>query len=228
MKGLGLLGKKVGMTTIFDENGNAIPVTVLSVGPCFVVQKKTVETDGYNAIQVGFEKARTTYERRKVEGKTTKKMVTPNKPATGHFKRANLDPLKHLVEFKTDDVEKFQLGQELKLSEIFEQDARIDVVGISKGRGFAGGVKRWHYLGGPETHGSMFHRAPGSIGASSDPSRVTKNKHMPGHMGSKRVTVMNLKVVRVDAEKNMLLVGGAVPGAKGGLVVCRRAILAQK
>jgi len=228
MKGLGLIGKKVGMTTIFDTKGNAIPVTVLNVGPCFITQKKTVATDGYNAIQVGFEKIKTRYERRKVNGKITKKVVAPNRPIAGHFKKANVEPMKHLFEFRLNDVEKFQVGQELKINEIFQEETVVDVVGISKGKGFAGGVKRHHWKGGHETHGSMHHRAVGSIGASSSPSRVYKNQSMPGRMGGVRVTVQNVKVVKVDAEKNMLLIRGAVPGFNGGLIVCKQAILASK
>lgn len=228
MKGLGLIGKKVGMTTIFDANGNAIPVTVLNLGPCFVIQKKTVATDGYDAIQLGFEKIKARYERRKVDGKVVRKAVNPNKPAAGHFKKANVEPLRHLFEFRVSNVDAYQVGQEVKLEEVLKEDALVDIMGVSKGRGFAGGVKRWHYKGGHETHGSMHHRAPGSIGASSAPSRVYKNQHMPGHMGSRKVTVMNMKIVKVDSEKNMVLVRGAVPGANGGVVVCRQAALSAK
>lgn len=227
MKSLGLLGRKLGMTTIFDADGNSIPVTVLALGPCFVVQKKTVATDGYNAIQIGFEKAKARFERRRVNGKVVKKMVFPNKPLAGHFKKAKLEAMQNLIEFRVEDIDKYEVGQELKAEQIFGENARVDVMGISKGRGFAGGVKRWHYKGGPETHGSMFHRAPGSIGASSAPSRVYKNQHMPGRMGGKRVTVQNIKVVKIDAEKNVVLVNGAVPGVKGGLIVCKQAVLAQ-
>jgi len=227
MKSLGLLGRKLGMTTIFDGKGNSIPVTVLALGPCFVVQKKTVATDGYNAIQIGFEKINTKHERRHVNGKVVRKVVTPNKPMAGHFKKANLDPLNNLIEFRVEDVEKYQLGQELKAETIFQENTCIDITGLSKGRGFAGGVKRWHYKGGHATHGSMHHRAPGSIGSSSSPSRVLKNQHMPGRMGGKKVTVQNIKVVKIDTEKNILLVNGAVPGAKGGLIVCKHAVLAQ-
>ena len=179
MKSIGLLGRKIGMTTIFDESGNAVPVTLLSMGPCYVSQKKTVAKDGYDAIQLGFEKTKSRYERRKVSGKIVRKLVAPNRPMAGHFKKANIDPLKHMVEFRGMEVEKYQIGQELKVADVFEADTRVDVTGVSKGRGFAGGVKRWHYKGGHTTHGSMHHRAPGSIGASSDPSNVHKNKHMP-------------------------------------------------
>lgn len=228
MKSLGLLGRKVGMTTIFDDKGNSIPVTVLALGPCYVVQKKTVATDGYNAIQIGFEKAKARYERRRVNGKVVKKVVFPNKPLSGHFKKANLEAMQNLIEFRVEDIDKYQVGQELKVDQIFGENLRVDVMGISKGRGFAGGVKRWHWKGGSETHGSMFHRAVGSIGASSSPSRVYKNQSMPGRMGGKKVTVQNIKVVKIDADKNMVLVNGAVPGARGGLVVCKQAVLAQK
>ena len=197
-----ILGKKIGMTQMFRTDGTMIPVTVIEAGPCPVVQKKTVGTDGYEAVQVGF-------------GELREKLS--NKPRTGHFAKAGVKPLRYMREFKLDDAASFEVGQVIK-ADVFAEGDKIDVRGISKGKGFQGVVKRWKQARGKMTHGSHFHRAPGSMSANSSPSRVFKHKNLPGHMGNVTVTVQNLEVVRVDAERNLLLVKGAVPGPKGGLV----------
>lgn len=205
----GILGKKVGMTQVFDETGEAVPVTVIEAGPCYVTQVKTEETDGYNAIQIGFERV----DERKVK-----------KPQLGHLNKGQLPPLRYLREFRTDDADEFEIGQEIDAS-FFSDGQKVDVTGISKGRGFAGVVKRHGFRGGPKTHGqSDRHRAPGSIGSSATPSRVFKGMRMAGRMGGERVTIQNLEVVRVDVDRNVLLIKGSVPGAKGGLVVVREAV----
>ncbi|MEK6726919.1 MAG: 50S ribosomal protein L3 [Deltaproteobacteria bacterium] len=204
----GMIGKKLGMTQLFARDGKLIPVTVIQATPCQVTQKKTVEVDGYNAIQLGFDA---------VEGKRV------NKPLTGHFKKAGADTARYLREFRFEDTGKYEIGQRINI-DIFEQGERIDVVGISKGKGFQGGVKRHHFKGGGASHGSMHHRAPGSIGASSFPSRVFKGQRLPGHMGQDRVTAMGLEIVAVKKEQNLLLVKGAVPGSKNGLVLIRDSI----
>lgn len=202
---IGLIGKKVGMTQLFDDTGKAIPVTVVEAGPCPVVQRKTASSDGYEAIQIGF----------RPEGKAKK--VT--KSRKGHFDKAQVAPQKHLREFplESSEVAAYTVGQVLTVA-LFEEGEKVRVTGVSKGKGFQGGVKRWGYLGGPETHGSMFHRAPGSIGASSFPSRVFKGHHMPGRMGGDTMSVKGLKVVKVIPEQNLLLLKGAVPGPAGGLL----------
>ena len=202
---IGLIGKKVGMTQLFDEHGKAVPVTVIEAGPCPVVQRKTAGIDGYEAIQIGF---RPELKARKV-----------TKPLKGHFDKAKVAPQKHLREFRLESPEttEYTVGQVLTVA-LFEVGEKVRVTGVSKGKGFQGGVKRWGYLGGPETHGSMFHRAPGSIGASSFPSRVFKGHHMPGRMGGDTRTIKGLKVVKVIPEQNLVLVKGAVPGPSGGLV----------
>ncbi|CDF58890.1 50S ribosomal protein L3 [Thermobrachium celere] len=205
-----ILGRKLGMTQIFDENGRVIPVTVIKAGPCYVVQKKTVETDGYNAIQVGFEEIR-------------EKLV--NKPLKGHFAKANLKPLRFLKEFRLEDVSGYEVGSEIK-ADVFAAGDKVDVTGTSKGKGFQGVVKRWNANRGPMSHGSKYHRAVGSMGASSDPSRTFKGKKMPGHMGARKSTMLNLQVVKVDAERNLILVKGAVPGPKKGLVIIRDSVKA--
>ena len=197
-----ILGKKIGMTQMFRADGTMIPVTVIEAGPCPVIQKKTVGTDGYEAVQVGF-------------GELREKLS--NKPRTGHFAKAGVKPLRYMREFKLDDAASFEVGQVIK-ADVFAEGDKIDVRGISKGKGFQGVVKRWKQARGKMTHGSHFHRAPGSMSANSSPSRVFKHKNLPGHMGNVTVTVQNLEVVRVDAERNLLLVKGAVPGPKGGLV----------
>ncbi|MGH7369289.1 MAG: 50S ribosomal protein L3 [Candidatus Methylomirabilaceae bacterium] len=202
---IGLIGKKVGTAQLFDESGRVVPVTVIEAGPCPVVQRKTVASDGYEAVQVGF----------RPEGKA--KRVT--KPLKGHFDRAKVAPHRHLREFRLQPSEAsgYGLGEVLTVS-LFAVGETVRVTGVSKGKGFQGGVKRWGYLGGPESHGSMFHRAPGSIGASSFPSRVFKGHHMPGRMGGAITTVKGLKVVKVIPEHNLLLLRGAVPGPAGGLL----------
>ena len=203
-----ILGKKVAMTQIFDENGIAIPVTVIEVGPCYITQKKRVGTDGYDAIQLGFGE---------ISGKAL------NKPEAGHLKKAGAPPVRHLREFKVSDPESYEEGQKIEAS-VFEIGDRVDVIGASKGKGFAGVVKRHGFRGGPKTHGQSDRwRASGSVGAGSTPGRVFKGVRMAGHMGNERVTVQNLKVVLVDAEKNILAVRGSIPGAKNGLVIVREA-----
>lgn len=187
-----IIGKKVGMTQIFDENGRVIPVTVVEAGPCVVVQKKTVETDGYDAIQVGF-------------GELREKLV--NKPRKGHFAKAGVSLRRTLKEFRMEDVANYNVGDEIKV-DTFEIGDKVDVSGVSKGKGFQGTIKRWNASRGPMSHGSKFHRAPGSMGAASDPSRTFKNKRMPGHMGAKNTTVLNLEVVKIMPEKNIILIKG--------------------
>jgi large subunit ribosomal protein L3 len=212
----GLLGRKVGMTQVFGDDGNQIPVTVIEAGPCTVVGVRTKESHGYDALQVGFE--------------PRKKNVT--KPAAGVFKKLNLTPMRVLRELRLDRAaaEKlgtYAVGQPLTV-EMFTPGELVDVVGVSKGKGFQGGVKRHGWSGGDSTHGSMFHRAPGSIGASSDPSRVWPGHHLPGRMGGERRTTLNIRVVRVMAEQNLVLVRGAVPGANGGLVMIRKSVKTTK
>ncbi|RMG61117.1 MAG: 50S ribosomal protein L3 [Deltaproteobacteria bacterium] len=204
----GIVGRKVGMTQIFDEQGHAIPVTVIEAGPCYVIQKKTVDTDGYNAIQVGFK---------------PKKAHRVNRPLMGHYRKAGKGAFYHLKELRIDDVDQYEVGQEIR-ADIFQEGELVDVTGYSKGRGFQGVVKRWGFAGGPSSHGSMFHRAPGSIGQCSFPGRVWKGLKMAGRMGNERVTVLNLKVVKVIPEKNLILVKGAVPGARNGVVILRDAV----
>ena len=207
----GILGKKIGMTQIFTEHGEVIPVTVVEAGPVVVTQIKTTENDGYTAIQVGFGDA---------------KEKSLNKPQKGHLAAANTLK-KHLKEFRVDSVEEYTVGQEIK-ADLFAAGELIDVTGISKGKGFQGPIKRHGQSRGPETHGSRYHRRPGSMGACSYPGRVFKNKKLAGHMGSVKVTVQNLEVVRVDADKNFLLVKGAIPGAKGSVVTIKEAVKASK
>ena len=205
-----ILGTKVGMTQIFGENGELIPVTVVLAGPCTVVQKKTTETDGYEAVQVGF-------------GEVKEKSL--NKPQKGHFAKADVANKKYLREFRLEDCAALNVGDEIK-ADIFEAGEKIDVTGISKGKGFAGPMKRWGLHRGPMTHGSGYHRGSGPMGACSNPGRVMKGKKLPGHMGVVRVTVQNLEVVKVDAENNLILLKGAVPGNKGGLVTIRNSVKA--
>ena len=207
----GILGKKIGMTQIFTEHGEVIPVTVVEAGPVVVTQVKTTENDGYTAIQVGFQDA---------------KEKSLNKPQKGHLAAANTLK-KHLKEFRVDSVEEYTVGQEIK-ADLFAAGELIDVTGISKGKGFQGPIKRHGQSRGPETHGSRYHRRPGSMGACSFPGRVFKNKKLAGHMGSVKVTVQNLEVVRVDADKNFILVKGAIPGAKGSVVTIKEAVKASK
>ena len=207
----GILGNKIGMTQIFTEHGEVIPVTVVEAGPVVVTQIKTTENDGYTAIQVGFQDA---------------KEKSLNKPQKGHLAAANTLK-KHLKEFRVDSVEEYTVGQEIK-ADLFAAGELIDVTGISKGKGFQGPIKRHGQSRGPETHGSRYHRRPGSMGACSYPGRVFKNKKLAGHMGSVKVTVQNLEVVRVDADKNFILVKGAIPGAKGSVVTIKEAVKASK
>lgn len=207
----GILGKKIGMTQIFTEHGEVIHVTVVEAGPVVVTQIKTTENDGYTAIQVGFQDA---------------KEKSLNKPQKGHLAAANTLK-KHLKEFRVDSVEEYTVGQEIK-ADLFAAGELIDVTGISKGKGFQGPIKRHGQSRGPETHGSRYHRRPGSMGACSYPGRVFKNKKLAGHMGSVKVTVQNLEVVRVDADKNFILVKGAIPGAKGSVVTIKEAVKASK
>ncbi len=205
----GILGRKLGMTQIFAEDGEVIPVTVLKAGPCVVVQRKTTGTDNYEAVQLGF-----------VEFVKPQRI---NKPMTGHFKKGSAPPAKLLREIRLADAkDEVKAGDRVLAEEVFKVDDRVDVTGVSKGRGFAGTIRRHNFKGGPATHGSMFHRAPGSVGASSYPSRVWPGQRMPGQMGNKRSTVRNLKVVRVDSDEHLLLVRGAVPGANGGYVMIQK------
>ncbi len=206
----GILGKKIGMTQVFRPDGQVVPVTVLKAGPCVVVQRKTPATDGYDAIQLGLMEY-------------AKKSST-TKPAAGHLKKSGAEGVKFQREFRLEEGANgdMKAGDRVLVDE-FKPKEKVDVIGVSKGRGYAGLVKRHHFRGGDESHGSMFHRAPGSIGASSFPSRVFPGMKMSGHMGTARVTVRNLEIVEVDAEDNVLLVKGAVPGPNGGYVIVRRA-----
>ncbi len=209
----GLIGRKVGMTQLFGPDGAVSPATVLKAGPCVVVQAKTMDTDGYEAVQLGF-----------VEETPTKE----NKPTTGHFKKAGVPATRVRREVKLKaGGEAPKPGDQVNVS-VFAEGDRVDVIGTSKGKGFQGVVRRHHFKGGRASHGSMFHRAPGSIGASSFPSRVVKGMRMGGHMGAARVTVRNLKVLKVDAENNLLLVEGSVPGGPNAILIIRKAIAAKK
>jgi large subunit ribosomal protein L3 len=210
----GIVGKKIGMTQIFTEDGRLIPVTVIEAGPCPVVQKKTVEKDGYEAIQVGFD----AYAPNRAE-----KLV--NKPLKGHFAKAEVAPTRKLRELRLEDCSAYNVGDVVKV-DVFAAGDKIDVTGTSKGHGFTGVIQRWNQHTGPMAHGSKYHRGVGSMGANSTPSRVFKNKHMSGHYGVDRVTVQNLSVVRVDAERNLLLVRGNVPGPNGGTLVIRDSVKA--
>ncbi len=208
-----MLGKKVGMTQVFNENGLSIPVTVIQAGPLSVVQKKTSETDGYTSLKVGFWDV------------LEKKL---NKPEKGLFAKIKSPAKKYLREFRTEDVAKYEIGQEIKIEDMFQNGDKIDVSGISKGKGFQGTIKRYGQKGGPETHGSMYHRRPGSMGSNTSPARVFKGKKLPGHMGVDKITVQNLVVIKVDSERNLLLVKGAVPGPKGGLLVIKETVKSGK
>ena len=197
-----IIGKKVGMTQIFDEKGYVIPVTVIEAGPCLVAQVKSEETDGYNAVQLGF-------------GEVKDKHI--NKPEKGHFEKSKLSAKKHLREFRLDSIEGIKVGDELKAN-VFVAGDKIDVQGTSKGKGFQGVIKRHGQHRGPMGHGSMYHRRPGSMGSTSTPGRVFKGKKLPGHMGVQTVTIQNLEVISVDLDKNVILVKGSVPGAKGSIL----------
>lgn len=204
----GIIGKKLGMTQVFDVEGKVIPVTVIEAGPCVVVQRKTVQNDGYDAVQLGF---------------GPKKAHRAGKAMVGHFRKAGKGAFGVLQEVKVPNDSPLDAGSEIHV-DIFKEGDVVDVTGDSKGRGFAGVIKRWNFKGGRATHGSMFHRAPGSIGASAWPSRVIKNMKMAGHYGNERVTILNLKVVGVQPEKNLILVRGAVPGARNSFVFVRHAV----
>lgn len=205
-----ILGKKVGMTQVFDSEGRALPVTVIEAGPNVVVQKKTVENDGYAAIQVGFVDAK--------ERRVTKALK-------GHFSKAKVATKKYLREFKLEGAESFEIGQEFK-ADVFTVGERVDVSGVSKGKGFSGAIKRHNFHRGPMSHGSKYHRGVGSMGASSDPSRTFKGKKLPGHMGAQNVTVQNMEIVMIDPEKNVILVKGGVPGIRGSLVMIKNSVKA--
>jgi len=205
-----IIGKKIGMTQIFDETGKVVPVTVIEAGPCVVAQVKTVETDGYDAIQLGF-------------GEVKENKV--NRPVKGHYAKASLTPKKHLREFRVDEIESYKVGDEVK-ADTFVAGDKIDVQGTSKGKGFQGVIKRHGQSRGPMGHGSMYHRRPGSMGSTSTPGRVFKGKKLPGHMGVQTVTIQNLDVVRVDLDKNVILVKGSVPGAKGAILKIKASVKA--
>lgn len=208
-----ILGKKIGMTQIFNEDGLCLPVTVVKAGPCAVVQKKTKEKDGYNSLKIGFED---------ISEKGC------NKPQKGAFAKYKITPKRYLREFRTDDVSKYENGQEIKITDMFEAGNSIDVTGISKGKGFQGVIKRYSLSRGNETHGSHYHRRVGSLGAGSSPGRVFKGKKLPGHMGAVQVTVQNLDIVKVDAGRDLLLIRGSVPGPKGGLLIIKETVKAGR
>ena len=206
----GIVGRKIGMTQIFDEQGKVIPVTVIEAGPDSVIQKKTVETDGYNALKVGF-------------GEIREKLIT--KPVKGQFEKANAALNRFIRELRLDDVSSYEVGNEIK-ADVFTVGDKVDVTGISKGKGYQGTIRRWNAHRGPMSHGSKSHRVVGSMGASSSPSRTFKNKRMPGHMGGKQSTMQNLEVARVDVERNLLFIRGAVPGPRKGLVIVKDTVKA--
>lgn len=206
----GILGKKIGMTQVFKEDGTVVPVTVVSAGPCVVVQKKSKATDGYEALKVGYEDVRESLK---------------NKPDKGQFKKAGVSVKRHLKEFRMDDTSSYEIGQEVKV-DIFETGEKVDVTGISKGKGFQGVIARFGQHRGPMTHGSHYHRGPGAMGACASPGRVFKGKNLPGHDGTFTITTQNLEVVKVDLEKNILLVKGAIPGARGGYLTIKKSIKA--
>lgn len=205
-----ILGLKVGMTQIFDKEGKAVPVTVIAANPNTVVQKKTLENDGYSAIQVGF------------DDKSEKKVT---KPIKGHFDKAKVAVKRYLREFRLEDADSYEVGQEIKV-DIFKEGDRVDISGVSKGKGFAGSIKRHNFHRGPMGHGSKYHRQSGSMGASSSPSRTFPGKKLPGHMGAENTVVANLEVVKVDADKNIILVKGGVPGIRGSLVMIKDTVKA--
>ena len=206
-----IIGKKIGMTQIFDEKGNVIPVTVVEAGPCNVVMKKTIENDGYEAVQIGYGDV---------------KVQRVNKPMMGHFKKADVAPKKTLKEFKLDDMASISVGDTIK-ADIFAAGDKVDVAGTSKGKGTAGSIKRWNFSRLKESHGTgPVARHAGSLGACSDPSRVYKGKKLAGHLGCEKVTIQNLDVVKVDAENNLIAIKGAIPGPKGGIVVIRNSVKA--
>lgn len=207
-----ILGRKIGMTQLFDEAGNQVPVTVIECGPAVVTQIKTLEKDGYEAVQIGFDEM---------------KESRMNKPALGHFKKAGVTPRRRLKEIKVDTIADYSLGQELK-ADVFAKGDRVDVSGLSKGKGTQGHIRRWNHSRGPMSHGSKFHRLSGSKGGSSTPGRVFPGYHGPGRMGYENVTVQNLEVVLVDADRNLLLLKGAVPGPKKGIITIKSSVKATK
>lgn len=204
-----ILGKKIGMTQIFDAEGICIPVTVVQAGPCTIVQKKTNETDQYEAVRVGYENVKKNY---------------LNKPEQGLFDKLSMDSFKYLREFKPEDISSYEVGQEITVASMFQDGDHVDISGTSKGKGYQGAIKRHGQKIGPKSHGSKYHRGVGSMGANSDPGKVFKGKKMPGHMGAERVTVQNLNIVKVDADRNLLLIKGAIPGPKGGLLEIRESV----
>ena len=208
----GIIGRKVGMTQLFAEDGSVVPATIIKAGPCVVVQRKTATTDGYESVQIGL-----------VDGKPAK----VRKPLEGHYKKANVPPTRIRREVKPAAEGDPKVGDQILVT-MFENGERVDIIGTSRGKGFQGVVKRHHFAGGAATHGSMFHRAPGSIGASSFPSRVVKGMRAAGRMGGDRITVRNVRVAKIDAENNLLIVRGAIPGAPTGYVVIRKAVAAKK
>jgi len=214
---IGLLGRKLGMSQVFDQHGRLVPVTFIEAGPCVILDKKTVEEDGYNAVQLGFGQ---------------RKAKNTPKPLLGQFKKVGVPPMRFIKEFRLEEaglLEKLpDIGGVLKVSDVFQEGEHVDVVGISKGRGFASPIKRWHTRRGPETHGSMYHRRPGSQGASSFPSRTWKGKHAAGHMGAARCTALNLVIMKTDEDKNLILVKGSVPGHNNGFVIIRKTVRAKK
>lgn len=205
---IGLLGKKLGMTHVYDDHGRRVAVTAIEAGPCTIVDIKTNDRDGYQALQVGFGDI---------------KVSRINKPSAGIFKKAGVQNFKYLREFRIDDLAAYAVGQQLNV-EIFQQNELVDVTGTSIGKGFQGGMKRWGWSGGPETHGSNSHRAPGSSGAGTTPGRVLKGHHAPGQMGNQRKTTQNMRIMRLDAENNLMLIMGAVPGAEEGLLIIRKSV----
>lgn len=207
----GILGKKLGMTQVFNENGQVFPVTVVEAGPCVVLQKKTMETDGYEAIQIGF---------------GDQKEHRMNKPSLGHMKKAGSTPKRFVKEVRGVNLDEYEVGKEVTVS-IFEAGEIVDVTGTSKGKGFQGSIRRHNFSRGPMAHGSRYHRGPGSLG-SIDPMRVFKGRPLPGHMGAEKVTVQNLEIVKVDLERNLLLIKGAIPGPKKGQVIIKKAIKSVK
>ena len=206
-----ILGEKLGMTQIFDDDARAIPVTVIKAGPCHVTQIKTDESDGYTAVQISFQEL------------VKKKQIT--KPQAGHFDKAKVAPARHLVELRVDDLEGYELGQAITVADVFEKGAKADVSGVSKGKGFQGVMKRHNFAGQGASHGAhKVHRVPGSIGACATPARVFKGKKLPGRMGGEKTTILNIEVVGVDEERGLLLLNGAVPGPRGSVVLVREAV----
>jgi len=208
-----ILGKKIGMTQIFNEDGFAIPVTVVEAGPCMVIQKKTIENDGYNAVRIAFEEIP---ERRL------------NRPQRGVYEKVKVPVKKYIKEFRATDIDRYETGMDIKVDDVFNKGEKVDVTGISKGKGFQGVIKRHGHTIGPKTHGSMYFRRPGTMGAGSSPGRVFKGKKLPGHMGVKKTTIQNISVEKIDGERKLLFLKGAVPGAKGSLLSIKNSIKASR